>query len=65
MNSQSQNAPDLAVGKSTSTAVADANKNLNKNPKTDTGDKAVRRRSSNEAIKERDCNCCPHFWGGD
>lgn len=33
---------DLAAGKSTSSALADANKNLNKDPKTDTGDRVVK-----------------------
>jgi RHS repeat-associated protein len=33
---------DLAQGKSLNTAVSDANKNLDKNPKTDIGDKVVK-----------------------
>jgi RHS repeat-associated protein len=33
---------DLAKGNSLNTAVSDANNNLNKNPKTDTGDRVVR-----------------------
>jgi hypothetical protein len=32
---------DIASGKSTSTAIADANKALDKNPGTDTGDRVI------------------------
>jgi hypothetical protein len=32
---------DLAAGQSTAAAVGDANKNLNKDPKTDKGDKVI------------------------
>jgi hypothetical protein len=38
----------LAEGKSTSAAMADANKNLNKDPKTDTGDKVVQKNVKKE-----------------